>query len=91
MSGFSVFDQAVIVPPRRVGGLPPGCPKVFPTYAERPLAVRRHAAGLTQIALAETAGVCREIVRRIEAGIKVRAKTRRRVLEALRQVERAAA
>ena len=88
---FSVFHQVVQLPPRRFGGLPPGVPKRFPTYADRPLAERRLAAGLTQFALAETAGVCREIVRRVEAGIRVRAKTRARVLEALRAAERATA
>jgi predicted transcriptional regulator len=85
---FSVFDQVVQLPPRRFGGLPAGCPKVFPVHAQRPLAQRRHAVGLTQVALAETAGVCREIVRRIEAGVRVRAKTRERVLRVLRLAER---
>ena len=88
MSGFSVFDQVVQLPPRRVGGTPRGVPKRFPVHEGRVVAQRRLACGMTQERLADLAGFCREVVRRVEAGMRVRSKTRDRVLHVLRQAER---
>jgi len=88
MSGFSVFDQAVHQPRRRIGGQRPGEPKPRAGHENRPLTRRRLAVGLTQSSLAELAGVSADTLGRWEAGQrKPHPKNRARVLRALRLVE----
>jgi hypothetical protein len=88
---FSVFDQVVQLPPRRVGGQRPGEPKVRAGHEARPLTMRRVALGLTQADLAELAGLSTDTLGRIEMGRRPHARNRRRLLDVLRQAERALA
>lgn len=88
MTGFSVFDQAVHVPPRRVGGQRPGEPKLRAGHEDRALTMRRVALGLTQADLAELAGVSPDTLGRWEAGRRQpHPRNRAAVRRALRLVE----
>ncbi len=91
MSGFSVFHQVVVTPDwRRIGGVP-GVALRRAQHGEQPVSRRRLALGLRVEDLAELAGLSSWTIWRLESGRGVKRKSRERVLQALRQVEKAAA
>ena len=95
VAGFSVFSQVVVLPAnRRAAGTRTGVPVLRREVADRSLAGRRVALGVTQAWVADSLGISRQTVQRAELrprharGVRADARqTARRLAEFYRGLE----